>query len=113
MSSFPEAELAVQRFAELVDRYYFDSDEDTRTVITNITGLTRSMGDVFAWYARELDHWARAARDAEAARDDLAARVQELEAELVEARSVADRMVSPDVFGDAMARACQGNGADQ
>ncbi|MEW2483612.1 hypothetical protein AB0876_28900 [Mycobacterium sp. NPDC049093] len=87
MSTFPEAEMAVRRFRELVDRYYANADtDDQRTVIANIAGLTRVLqNDVFGWYARELDHWARAARDAEEARDEalvLAARADDENARL-------------------------------
>lgn len=69
---FPETEVAVKRFRALVDSCYFNAKtDDDRAVITNISGLVRVLQqDVFGWYSRELDHWARAARDAEDARDE-------------------------------------------
>lgn len=89
---FPETEVAMRRFRELVDRYYFDAkSDDDRAVIANITGLTRVLQqDVFAWYARELDHWARAARDAEEARDEALALAARADDENARLRAVAE-----------------------
>lgn len=91
MTVFLETEMAVQRFRELVDRYYFDAkSDDDRAVISNITGLVRELQGVHGWFARELDHWARAARDAEDARDEALALAARADDENARLRAVAE-----------------------
>lgn len=80
-----EVETLLDRIDALVSRYYHHADEETRAVITNLTGIHRLMADLIVAQARELDHWARAARDAEEARDEalaLAARADDENARL-------------------------------
>lgn len=70
----------LQRIDALVSRYYSNADEDTKAVISNLTGIYARLSDVVVAQARELDHWARAARDAEEQRDEaleLAARADD------------------------------------
>jgi hypothetical protein len=74
----------VRHLDSLVSHYYHHAGEDTRVVITNLTGIYRYLSDVVAAQARELDHWARAARDAEDERDEALVQVGELRDELDE-----------------------------
>lgn len=80
-----DIETLVDRINGLVSSYYHVADEDTRVVITNLTGIYHELARVVVAQARELDHWARAARDAEEARDEalaLAARADDENARL-------------------------------
>lgn len=89
-----DVQTLVDRLNKLVSNYYEGADEDTKAVISNLTGIYARLSDVVVAQARELDHWARAARDAEEQRDE-AQRLYEraddenarLNAELEELRS--------------------------
>ncbi|UVT31484.1 hypothetical protein SEA_SEJANUS_52 [Mycobacterium phage Sejanus] len=84
MSDDTYAHRVLQRVDALVQRYYANADEDTRAAISNLSGIYRGLADALAAQSRELDHWAHAARDAEAERDEALTRQQELEEKLEE-----------------------------
>lgn len=65
-----DVETLVHRISCLASRYFSNADEPTKDAISNLTGIYARLSDVVAAQARELDHWARAARDAEDARDE-------------------------------------------
>lgn len=65
-----DVQTLVDRLNKLVNNYYEGADEDAKAVISNLTGIYARLSDVVVAQARELDHWARAARDAEDARDE-------------------------------------------
>lgn len=65
-----DVETLVDRIDALVSRYYHHADEETRAVITNLTGIHRLMADLIAAQAVEREHWATEARNAEEARDE-------------------------------------------
>lgn len=65
-----DVQTLVDRLRSLVCRYYQNADEPTKDAISNLTGIYARLSDVVVAQARELDHWARAARDAEDARDE-------------------------------------------
>lgn len=64
-----DVETLIERIDALVSRYYQHADEDSRAVITNLTGIHRLMADLIVAQAREREHWAAEARDALEQRD--------------------------------------------
>ncbi|MFV8173369.1 hypothetical protein [Mycolicibacterium peregrinum] len=80
-----DVQTVLDRIDALVSRYYHHADEETRAVITNLTGIHRLMADLIVAQAREREHWATEARNAEEARDEalaLAARADDENARL-------------------------------
>lgn len=65
-----DVQTLLDRLDALVSRYYHHADEDTRAVITNLTGIHRLMADLIVAQAVERDHWATEARNAVEARDE-------------------------------------------
>lgn len=65
-----DVQTVLDRIDALVSRYYHHADEETRAVITNLTGIHRLMADLIAAQAVEREHWATEARNAEEARDE-------------------------------------------
>lgn len=76
-----DVQALAQRIDDLVSHCWHRADEDTRTVISNLTGIYAMLSDVVAAQARELHHWAQAAQDAEEARDEARGRASDMEAE--------------------------------
>ncbi|MEW2478685.1 hypothetical protein AB0876_03765 [Mycobacterium sp. NPDC049093] len=65
-----DVQTVLDRIDALVSRYYHHADEETRAVITNLTGIHRLMADLIVAQAVERDHWATEARNAVEARDE-------------------------------------------
>ena len=65
----PDVQTVLDRIDALVSRYYHHADEETRAVITNLTGIHRLMADLIVAQALEREHWAAEARDALEQRD--------------------------------------------
>lgn len=84
-----DVETLIDRIDALVSRYYHHADEETRAVITNLTGIHRLMADLIVAQALEREHWAAEARDAVEARDE--ERDKRLDAESV-AEGLADEL---------------------
>lgn len=82
-----DAERIAERIDALIGRYYHKADEDQRTQLEILSGLMRLVTTYAVRLSTELDQYVHAANTAEEQRDELQARLDEVDADLEELRS--------------------------